>query len=315
MSTVRRGPVAADNFTIVSNAIIRDARLSLKARGLGVWLLSHSHGWKLSIRSIATQVGAGAEAVQSGLKELEDAGYLVRDQQTGEHGKFAGVEYRITDVPAGQTASGFPVHGSPADGEPDDRETDTHKKTNSEEDQVEEPPAADASGAPKPVLYSEAFEAAWKQYGRKGAKRAAWAEWQRAIQRASVEVITAGIAPYLDSKPDRTYRKDFERWLKGDVWESAEAQPAGSKQFEDTSMSFQEADAWLHARFTEGAAEVVGARCRRPYRASTPPPSLQGQALREYQFADAQNWIRTNRQGLRAVLMGRPFTNGTEVQS
>jgi hypothetical protein len=145
VSVIRRGPLAADNFTIVSNAIIRDARLSLKARGLGIWLLSHTEGWKLSIRSIATQVGTGVEAVQSGLKELEDHGYLVREQQTGEHGKFAGVDYRVTDVPAGQTEYGFPVHGSPADGEAGDRVSDTHKKTNSKKIKSEEEhPAAGA---------------------------------------------------------------------------------------------------------------------------------------------------------------------------
>jgi hypothetical protein len=150
MSVIRRGPLAADNFTIVSNAIIRDARLSLKARGLGIWLLSHTEGWKLSIRSIATQVGTGVEAVQSGLKELEDHGYLVREQQTGEHGKFAGVDYRVTDVPAGQTEYGFPVHGSPADGEAGDRVSDTHKKTNSKKIKSEEEhPAAGASEASK----------------------------------------------------------------------------------------------------------------------------------------------------------------------
>lgn len=146
MSTIRRGPLAADNFTIVSNAIIRDARLSLKARGLGIWLLSHTDGWRLSIRTIATQVGTGTEAVQNALNELEAAGYLVREQQTGEHGKFTGVDYRITDVPAGQTASGFPVHGETGRGEPGDGVSDTHKKTNSKKIKKEEnQPAAPAS--------------------------------------------------------------------------------------------------------------------------------------------------------------------------
>lgn len=143
MSTIRRGPLAADNFTIVSNAIIRDARLSLKARGLGIWLLSHTDGWRLSIRSISTQVGTGVEAVQSALQELEREGYLIREQQTGEHGKFAGVEYRISDVSAGEPVSGKPVHGSSGGGE-----TSTHKKTNSKKTDLEEDnPAASASGA------------------------------------------------------------------------------------------------------------------------------------------------------------------------
>lgn len=73
---------------------------------------------------------------------------------------------------------------------------------------------------PKPT-YPEAFEHAWKAYGRKGAKKTAYAEWQRALKRASVDTITAAIGPYVRSTPDMKFRKDFERWLKGDCWESA----------------------------------------------------------------------------------------------
>lgn len=73
---------------------------------------------------------------------------------------------------------------------------------------------------PKPT-YPEAFEHAWKAYGRKGAKKTAYAEWQRALKRASVDTITEAIGPYVRSTPEVRFRKDFERWLKGDCWESA----------------------------------------------------------------------------------------------
>lgn len=75
--------------------------------------------------------------------------------------------------------------------------------------------------APKPTSYTEGFEAAWRAYGRKGAKRVAFEEWRRAIKRADARTITEAIGPYIKSKPDPKFRKDFERWLKGDVWESA----------------------------------------------------------------------------------------------
>lgn len=73
----------------------------------------------------------------------------------------------------------------------------------------------------KPHAYSSAFEDAWLAYGRKGAKKTAYAEWLRAIKRAPAARIVAAIPAYVDSTPDPKYRKDFERWLKGDCWESA----------------------------------------------------------------------------------------------
>lgn len=82
-------------------------------------------------------------------------------------------------------------------------------------------PASKPKPAPKQTGYSEPYEAAWVAYGRKGSKKTAFAEWQRAIKRADIATITAAIGPYVASRPDLQFRKDFERWLKGDCWESA----------------------------------------------------------------------------------------------
>lgn len=75
--------------------------------------------------------------------------------------------------------------------------------------------------ASRPSGYPTEFENAWEAYGRKGAKKTAYAEWQRATKRATVQTISAAIRPYVASTPDVKFRKDFERWLKGDCWESA----------------------------------------------------------------------------------------------
>lgn len=43
------------NFTTVQNSILRDNRLSFKAKGLFCYMFSMSDGWNFTIRSIATQ--------------------------------------------------------------------------------------------------------------------------------------------------------------------------------------------------------------------------------------------------------------------
>lgn len=77
-------------------------------------------------------------------------------------------------------------------------------------------PSVDSSPA-----YTANFERFWKAYGRKGAKRKASTEWHKAIRRADEDTIVAAVAAYVASTPELRYRKDAERWLANDCWESA----------------------------------------------------------------------------------------------
>jgi hypothetical protein len=96
-------------------------------------------------------------------------------------------------------------------------------------------PAPEPAETTKPKGYTTAFEDAWIAYGRKGAKKTAFSEWQRAIKTTNSKTIAAAIRPYVASTPELKYRKDFERWLKGECWESAvigqrAAAPTGGHQ-------------------------------------------------------------------------------------
>jgi hypothetical protein len=98
------------------------------------------------------------------------------------------------------------------------------------EEPVEDPGRTTTSPAAKRERASEytpAFEEFWARYERKGAKRKAFGEWQRALKRgADTARILAAIPAYFASRPDQKFRKDAERWLAGDCWES-EHVPAG----------------------------------------------------------------------------------------
>lgn len=100
MAKIVRGPRAADHYTIISNAALRDERLTWKARGLLAYLLSMDTGWETSIRRLATVAPDGKSAVETALAELEALGYLERRQTRDADdrpGTFSGTEYHVGD--------------------------------------------------------------------------------------------------------------------------------------------------------------------------------------------------------------------------
>ncbi len=112
-ATIRRGPMAADAFTQISNRLFRDGRISFKAKGLFGLISTHRDGYGINPRRLAAQSTDGLSAIRAGLKELEQFGYLVRDQQRRPDGTMGQVEYLITDMPIEQTPSSGPVAENP----------------------------------------------------------------------------------------------------------------------------------------------------------------------------------------------------------
>lgn len=87
------------DYTVMANHHLRDERLSLKAKGLLSMLLSLPDDWEISIRGLASIVTDGVGAVQTGINELIEAGYIVRRRQHADTGAFAGFEYIIHEIP------------------------------------------------------------------------------------------------------------------------------------------------------------------------------------------------------------------------
>ena len=91
--------VKQNNFSIVSNAIIRDTNLSLKARGLFILMLSLPDRWEFSVRGLSKIAGEGVDAIRSGLKELEKQGYLLRERERKADGRLGDMEYTLYEEP------------------------------------------------------------------------------------------------------------------------------------------------------------------------------------------------------------------------
>ena len=90
------------NFTVVPNPILRDKNLSVGAVGLYCFLFSHTAEFTITIEFIIGAFKDGKAAIKSKIKELETAGYLLRERVKGDKGLFVGYNYELVLEPADQ---------------------------------------------------------------------------------------------------------------------------------------------------------------------------------------------------------------------
>jgi len=87
-------------FTVLGNEVIRDRRLSYRARGLHHVLLSLAEGYQLRVSWLVDQSTDGRHSVLSGLKELQLHGYLEIRRERNVSGRFVRTVWVVTDTPA-----------------------------------------------------------------------------------------------------------------------------------------------------------------------------------------------------------------------
>lgn len=95
MRVIRSRPEA--NFTQITNAVLRDHRLTHMARGVLCEMLSYADGWstttdemwhKARMMRPGSTKGEGLRAYRSCFRELEAAGYLERRRLRDKVGRF-----------------------------------------------------------------------------------------------------------------------------------------------------------------------------------------------------------------------------------
>lgn len=137
--------VKSRDFTTFSNSLLRDTRLSFKARGVLVMCLSNAEDWKVHRNWLVNQGQEGREAIQGALQELEKYGY-VRYVEVRRGGKFISSVWEFHEVPVTEKTdrtnwSKSPLDGKPANGKPANGFPSPKKDYQTEEDQKERAPA------------------------------------------------------------------------------------------------------------------------------------------------------------------------------
>ena len=122
----------------MSNYHLRDTRLSLKAVGLLSKILSLPEKWNYSVEGLVKICREKSDCIMNTIRELEQAGYIVRNQSRDENGCFGGIEYIIYEEPREPDASSEerPDQDEPASEKPIPENPDTVKPSSEKPGQL-----------------------------------------------------------------------------------------------------------------------------------------------------------------------------------
>lgn len=88
-----------NKFTIMPNTYLHDQSVSLNARGIMATMFSLPEDWDFSAAGLIKIVPDGARVVKGALKELEEHGYLIREQVKDDKGRFGKMNYTLVPDP------------------------------------------------------------------------------------------------------------------------------------------------------------------------------------------------------------------------
>jgi hypothetical protein len=160
--------------------------------------MTHVPGWNMSINSLANRNNAGRDQIRTAITELEEFGYLTREQSR-EDGRFSETIWRTSD-PTDMPSSENPPTGNP-----------TTKNTNTKEEQIKN----------NERTYSDSeFESFWSNYPKKVDKGAAIRAFKKALKTYPALDVIEGAKRYAEDPnlPDKQFVKNPATWLNAEAW-------------------------------------------------------------------------------------------------
>lgn len=266
---IRRTPSAIrSNYTVLPNAVLNDPRLSWEARGMLAYLLSKPDHWKVIVKALVKETKAKRDAVYRILNEIEDAGYITREQSHDETGQFVQVErivHEVSTVPfdditaSGLAVNGSTVSGSTVNGKPVDIvSTELEKVLNEESTDVSNSSSAENSAdgiTTKTQPFAKEFQILWSQYPRKVGRTSAYKQVVARLRAGvSLETLLEATKNYAEARrgEDSKYTLHgqtfygsslrYEDYLSEGAGVAEAEQPRVSRQFSDIEKFLMNGD-------------------------------------------------------------------------
>ena len=112
------------DYTIMANHHLKNRDLSLKAKGLLSVMLSLPEDWHFTVHGLASICKEGRDSISGAVRELEEAGYIVRHRLRDKEGHINGLEYIIYETPQKPENSGLDGGKAPVEVEVDTEEAE-----------------------------------------------------------------------------------------------------------------------------------------------------------------------------------------------
>ena len=220
---IRRAKRDSD-FTMISNVGLKDNRLSFKAKGLLSYMLSLPDDWIFYESEIVNHATDGKQSVRTGMKELEKFGYLVKEQKRNSKGKFAKIDWVVSDEPInGDTTTFQPSTTFPSTDNPstDKRATDNRTLLSTNELSTNKQSTDKDTASPKKSKYGDAENVLLTDEEYKKLKDRFPSDYEERINNLSYYIASKG-AKYKSHYMTilAWARKDSNKNKKGSAWES-----------------------------------------------------------------------------------------------
>ena len=203
---IRRSERPKNHYTVIANDVLRDERLSYRARGLLAALLSRPDNWTIKAELLAQQGKEGRDAVRSALKELRDTGYLQLEKIRNEDGKFTTIQV-IYDNPHTKHLVAPETGNQASENQAPDFQASIEVTTRSNDKKLSSSSVDDG------------FDLFWDNYPRKVGKGAARKAWKTALKKADQQnIIGATILYRITCPKDPQYIAHPATWLNAERW-------------------------------------------------------------------------------------------------
>lgn len=219
-----------EGFTVIYNSVLKDEQLSLKTIGLFAVMSSFPETWAYNISGLAARCRVGRDTIRGCLRELEAAGYLLREQEHDAYGRFGGTTFVLQERK--------PTQMPPSTEKPSTVKPTTAKPLTENRTQVKKQVSQETRSTPStPRGESDTlFERFWAAYPKKMGKQAARRAWDRLSP--GLDLCREMAAALARQKASRDWTREGGRyipypatWINGRRWEDEIADTPEDRPF------------------------------------------------------------------------------------
>ena len=242
------------DYAKISNKLLQNNKLSLKARGLMAYILSLPDTWEICVEHLHDNASEhdGRTAVTGAMKELREFGYLHLERLKDKEGKMAGMRWLAYDDPAenehmttGNQVSRLPEN--PSDGKPTTIK-EIGNKGNTETKEIEH------KNTGQPSVGCASFTDSKPKQGKAAPL---WADVEAHAKREGIDIRAAlrffKVSEYNGWTTKTGPIRCWKRAMVGFI----EAEPANAQKMESPNQA--EFKKWAYATFDEDDIEQVRA--------------------------------------------------------